>query len=43
MGLYGEFDFPPGETRVILSDKDEQRRENMAIIADAVKWVRLNK
>ena len=39
----GEFDFPPGETRVILLDKDEQRRENMAIIADAVKWVRLNK
>ena len=37
----GEFDFPAGEVSVTLSDKDERGRKDVAIMADAVKWVRM--
>ncbi|MEY8591804.1 hypothetical protein AALK14_10180 [Butyricimonas hominis] len=38
----GEFDFPAGEASVTLSDKEVRRREEVAIVADAVKWVKLD-
>ena len=37
----GNFDFPGGEVRVVLSDKEINRDKDIAIIADAVKFVRL--
>ena len=37
----GKFDFPEGEVRVILSDKEVNKDKDVAIIADAVKFVRL--
>lgn len=37
----GEFDFPAGEASVTLSDREAQGREEVTIVADAVKWVRL--
>ena len=37
----GNFDFPGGEVRVVLSDKEINRDKDVAIIADAVKFVRL--
>lgn len=37
----GVFDFPAGEAKVLLSDKDSQQREDVAIVADAVKWVKI--
>lgn len=39
--VIGEFDFPAGEVSVTLSDKDEKERKDIAIVADAVKWVRI--
>ncbi|WP_059026742.1 hypothetical protein [Gabonibacter massiliensis] len=37
----GEYDFPAGEARVVLSDKDLQKRKDVAIVADAVKWIKI--
>lgn len=37
----GEFDFPAGEASVTLSDREAQGREDVTIVADAVKWVKL--
>lgn len=37
----GEFDFPAGEASVTLSDKEVRGRNEIAIVADAVKWVKL--
>ena len=37
----GEYDFPAGEAKVILSDKDLQKRKDVAIVADAVKWIKI--
>ena len=37
----GKFEFPGGEVRVVLSDKEINRDKDVAIIADAVKFVRL--
>ena len=37
----GEYDFPAGEARVVLSDKDFQKRKDVAIVADAVKWIKI--
>ena len=37
----GEFDFPVGEASVTLSDKEVYGRTEVAIVADAVKWVKL--
>lgn len=37
----GEFDLPSGEVYVRLSDKDEQKREKLALVVDAVKWVKV--
>lgn len=37
----GEFDFPAGEASVTLSDKEVYGRTEVAIVADAVKWVKL--
>lgn len=37
----GEYDFPAGEARVVLSDKDPQKRKDVAIVADAVKWMKI--
>ena len=38
----GEYDFPAGEARVVLSDKDLQKRKDVAIVADAVKWIKID-
>lgn len=38
----GEFDFPEGEVSVTLSDKDEKGRKDLAIVADAVKWIKID-
>ena len=37
----GEYDFPAGEAKVVLSDKEVQRRKDVAIVADAVKWIKI--
>ena len=37
----GEYDFPAGEASVTLSDKEIRGRDEIAIVADAVKWVKL--
>ncbi len=37
----GEHYFSAGEASVILSDKEVQHRKEVAIVADAVKWVKL--
>ncbi|WP_438829494.1 golvesin C-terminal-like domain-containing protein, partial [Sanguibacteroides justesenii] len=37
----GEYDFPAGEAKVVLSDKDPRRRKDVAIVADAVKWIKI--
>ncbi len=37
----GEYDFPAGEAKVVLSDKDPQKRKDVAIVADAVKWIKI--
>lgn len=39
--LLGEYDFPAGEAKVVLSDKEVQRRKDVAIVADAVKWIKI--
>ncbi len=38
----GEFDFPEGEVSVTLSDKDEKGRKDLAIVVDAIKWVKID-
>lgn len=37
----GEFDFPAGEVSVTLSNKEIKQRKEIAIVADAVKFVKL--
>lgn len=37
----GVFDFSAGEVRVTLSDRDDEGRDNIAIMADAMKWVKI--
>ena len=37
----GEFDLPEGEVSVTLSDYDELGRDFIAVVADAVKWEKL--
>lgn len=37
----GEYDFPTGEVSVTLSDKEVRKRKEVAIVADAVKFVKL--
>lgn len=37
----GVFNFPAGEVSVTLSDKEIQGRKDIAIVADAVKWIKL--
>lgn len=40
-GSLGEFDFPAGEVSVSLSDYDELGRDCIAVVADVVKWERI--
>ena len=35
------FDFSAGEVRVTLSDRDDEGRDDIAIMADAMKWVKI--
>lgn len=37
----GEYDFPAGEVSVTLSDREVQGRKDVAIVADAVKFIKL--
>lgn len=37
----GEYDFPAGEVSVTLSDKEIHKRKEVAIVADAVKFIKL--
>ena len=37
----GEYDLPEGEMSVTLSDKEIRGRDEIAIVADAVKFIRL--
>ena len=37
----GEFDLPAGEVSVTLSDYDELGRDYVAVVADVVKWEKL--
>ena len=39
--LIGEYDLPAGEVSVTLSDKEVRRRKEVAIAADAVKWIKV--
>ena len=39
--LIGEYDLPAGEVSVTLSDKEVRRRKEVAIVADAVKWIKV--
>ncbi|WP_294143069.1 hypothetical protein [uncultured Sanguibacteroides sp.] len=39
--LIGEYDLPAGEVSVTLSDKEVRRRKEVAIVADAVKFIKL--
>lgn len=38
---FGNFDFPGGEVKITLSNKENNRNQDIAIIADAVKFIRL--
>ncbi|MCB6974908.1 MULTISPECIES: golvesin C-terminal-like domain-containing protein [Butyricimonas] len=38
----GEFDFPGGEVNVVLSDKSTKGRKDVIIVADAMKWIKIN-
>ena len=37
----GNFDFPGGGVKITLSNKENNQNQDIAIIADAVKFVRL--
>ncbi len=37
----GEYDFPAGEVSVMLSDKEIRKRNEIAIVADAVKFIKI--
>ena len=37
----GEFDFEAGEASVTLTDKEVSGRRDVKIVADAVKWVKI--
>lgn len=37
----GEYDFPAGEVSVTLSDKEIHKRKEVAIVADAVKFIKI--
>lgn len=36
----GKFNFPAGEVSVTLFDRDDERREKVSIMADAVAWIK---